>query len=408
MKKFKVGVIGLGNRGSWWASSILATLPYVEIAALCDLYDDRLANSAEKVKQKNGRDVPFLTKDYRELIDCDLVDTVLVFSSWDNHVDAAIRSMKAGKAVGIEVGGAYSVEQCFELVRAYEDTKTPFMFLENCCYGEIEMTVTAMARAGMFGTIVHCDGGYGHEMRNVLAGINRDRHYRGDEYRYRNCENYPSHSLGPICKLLDIGNGNRFISLVSMFSKAASMKEFLSDKDNPYKYVNYSQGDIFTTLIKCAGGETVRLTLDTTLPRYYSRDFTVRGTRGLYEERTNSIFLDGNAEHTSLTEKKWKQEWGNMEKFIDDHRHPLWKKFREEGVKAGHGGMDYLVISAFFEALDRGLPMPIDVYDAASIMAVTALSEQSVILGSAPVAFPDFTCGKWMHRKEKVDSLYQL
>jgi hypothetical protein len=39
--------------------------------------------------------------------------------------------------------------------------------------------------------------------------------------------------------------------------------------------------------------------------------------------------------------------------------------------------------------------MPIDVYDAASWMAITALSEISVANGSAPVEIPDFTSGRW-------------
>lgn len=407
MKKFKVGVIGLGLRGAWWACEMLTALPYVEITALCDLYEDRLEKSAAAIREKTGKEVPLLTRDYKELIRSGEVDTVLVLSGWGNHFDAAIRCMKAGKPVGMEVGGAYSVQQCYELVRTYEETETPFMLLENCCYGETEMTVTDMARKGLFGTIVHCDGGYCHEMRNTLAGINRDRHYRVSEYIHRNCESYPTHELGPISKLLNIGNGNRFVSLVSMSSKAAGMKDFLADKENPYRGVDYAQGDIFTTLIKCAGGETVRITLDTTLPRYYSRDFTVRGTGGMYEERTNSVYFDNNEAHAKK-HGSWKEEWGNMEKYMEEYRHPLWDEYRKDGIQGNHGGMDYLVISAFFDALDQGLPMPIDVYDAVSWMVVTVLSEQSVALGSMPVAFPDFTGGRWMEKKQPVNSKYNL
>ena len=43
--------------------------------------------------------------------------------------------------------------------------------------------------------------------------------------------------------------------------------------------------------------------------------------------------------------------------------------------------------------------MPIDVYDAVSWMCVTALSEQSIALGSLPVEFPDFTRGRYKTRK---------
>lgn len=39
--------------------------------------------------------------------------------------------------------------------------------------------------------------------------------------------------------------------------------------------------------------------------------------------------------------------------------------------------------------------MPIDVYDMATWMSITPLSERSIQLGSMPVEIPDFTNGKW-------------
>ena len=63
--------------------------------------------------------------------------------------------------------------------------------------------------------------------------------------------------------------------------------------------------------------------------------------------------------------------------------------------------MDYLVFSEFIHCLKEGLPMPIDVYDMASWMSITALSEESIALGGQPVAIPDFTNGKWIKRKQE-------
>ena len=57
--------------------------------------------------------------------------------------------------------------------------------------------------------------------------------------------------------------------------------------------------------------------------------------------------------------------------------------------------MDWLQFKTFFEALRNDEPMPIDVYDAATWMAITVLSEMSIAQGGASVAFPDFTKGKW-------------
>jgi len=63
------------------------------------------------------------------------------------------------------------------------------------------------------------------------------------------------------------------------------------------------------------------------------------------------------------------------------------------------GGAGYLKINSFIECIKRNIPTPIDVYDTATWIAVTPLSEKSIALGSAPVAFPDFTRGKWITNK---------
>ena len=60
------------------------------------------------------------------------------------------------------------------------------------------------------------------------------------------------------------------------------------------------------------------------------------------------------------------------------------------------------------EALDKGLPMPIDVYDAATWMAISALSAESIKNGSQSVPFPDFTHGAWKTQREEPDWKYRL
>ena len=167
--------------------------------------------------------------------------------------------------------------------------------LENCCYGRRELLVKNMVDLGLFGEIVHCSGGYLHDLRHEISFGRENRHYRLRNYINRNCENYPTHELGPIARVLDINHGNRMLSLSSFASKAAGLHQYIStDKSDDTELLNtqFAQGDIITTVIKCAGGQTIVLTLDTTLPRYYSRGFTVRGTKGFYEETTDSIFLD--------------------------------------------------------------------------------------------------------------------
>ena len=281
-------------------------------------------------------------------------------------------------------------------VHIAEETGVPCMLLENCCYGQMEMMVMHMVKEGLFGEVVHCSGGYCHDLRSEVARGEENRHYRLRNYLSRNCENYPTHELGPIAQVLGINRGNRMLSLVSMSTKAAGLNDYAArhPEINPaLATAHFNQGDVVSTLIRCAGGQTISLTLDTTLPR----GFTVHGTRALYTEDNNSLYLD--SDFTEADHFNWTPNWNNATKYLEKYQHPVWRDYLENGIRGGHGGMDGLVYDAFIEAVRKGEPCPIDVYDAAAWMCITPLSEQSIAMGSAPVPVPDFTSGAWSTRR---------
>ena len=394
MKNINVAYIGYGERGRALLELVLEQVD--AIGAVCDIYEDRAEACAKAVEESRGVR-PAVYTDYKDAIADENVNVVMIMTSWESHIPIALEAMRAGKAVALEVGGAYSVEDCWELVRTQESTGVPFMFLENCCFGRRELMIKNMVELGLFGRIVHCSGGYHHDLREEIAFGVENRHYRLRNYLSRNCENYPTHELGPIARILGINKGNRMVSLTSTASCAAGMHEYiLANKSDDEALINaeFAQGDVVTTVIKCARGETITITLDTTLPRFYSRGFTVRGTKGMYEEATDSVFLD--RQEDRAYDWTWvKNKVGNADEYTHEYEHPIWKQFLEDGVRGGHGGMDYLELKAFFDALRADAPMPIDVYDAASWMAITALSEISIANGSAPVEIPDFTSGRW-------------
>ncbi len=396
MSNIKVGVIGLGQRGSGLLEQILLQRNDITVSAVCDCYDDRAQAAAKAVVAAN-QPSPAVYLDFHKLIEDENVDAVIITSAWESHIPIAIAALNAKKPVAMEVGGAYTIEQCFALVNTYEETKTPFMFLENCCFGRREMMIRNMVKQGVFGEIVHCAGGYHHDLRHEISFGIENRHYRLRNYLSRNCENYPTHELGPIAKILNLNHGNRMLTVSSTASKSAGLHAYVvKNKDalNHLKDASFAQGDVVTTVIRCARGETIVLTLDTTLPRYYSRGFTVRGTAGMYEEATDSIFLD-NTEDASHDFEWRSTQVGNAQRYTEQYEHPVWKKYLADGVQGSHDGMDCLEFDVFFDCLKHNKPMPIDVYDAASWMAVTALSEQSILLGGAPVPVPDFTNGAW-------------
>ena len=402
MKKTHVnmGIIGLGQRGEQHLN-LLLTYEDVSIVAVCDKYDDRAKNAGNKVKEKSG-ELPLVTTDYRSLLADKKVETVLISTDWELHIPIACAALEAGKVVALEVGGAYSVEDCYKLVRTQERTGTPFMFMENCCYNKDELLATALVRSGRFGKIVHCAGAYGHDLRSEVAYGKENRHYRLRNYLLRNTENYPTHELGPIAKILNINRGNRMVSLVSVASGAYGMHEYImnnKDKvDASLLDATFRQGDIVNTVITCADGSTILMQLDTTLPRSYNRDLKVRGTRGMYEQATNSVFFDGDKEYWEPTEY-YADVMNNAKKLEEDYLPEVWKKITPEEIAAGHGGMDSVMWRCFLDAYKNGEEMPIDVYDGAAWMVIAALAEESIAHAGAPVAIPDFTGGRWQMRE---------
>lgn len=401
MNKIKLAAIGLGGRGAS-LSNMLAAMSDVEIAAVCDVYQDRLNNAADSAEKISGKR-PNTYADSNALLKSEELDGAVIATSWETHIPIAIAAMKSGVPAGIEVGGVASVQDCEALVRAYEETGKFCMILQNCNYGREEMALLNMARKGVFGEIVHTQCGYQHDLRGIARSKER-RHYRLVHYLHRNGEIYPNHGLGPMMKILNINRGNRLLSLVSVSSKAAGLKAWTKDNLPPDHYMQnaaVNQGDIVNTIIKCSGGETILLTHDTTLPRPYSRGGRVQGTKGLWYEDSKSIHIEGESPA---------HEWEDFYEYIkkNDYEHPLWKEYFEIGVKEGHGGMDYLVLRAFVEdGILRNQP-PIDTYESALLSVITPLSEKSIALGSQPVEIPDFTHGKWLIPEPAAETKYGL
>lgn len=400
-----ITVIGLGNRGYGQLQTLLE-MPDVEISALCDKYPDRLERAAKAVEE-SGRPRPLATLCDEEAVRA-AAEAVIIMTDWVSHIRIAVAAMEAGKYAAMEVGGASSLEECRQLVRVSLRTGKPCMLLENCCYNREEMALLNMVKQGLFGELVHCGGGYQHDLRDEIGMGDVSRHYRQLNFLSRNGELYPTHELGPIAKWLDINRGNRMESLVSMASKARGMGAWLEKHrpGDPLAARSFRQGDVVTTMIRCARGETIFLVHDCTLPRPYSRGGRLESTKGIWMEDNRSIFLEGISPEDPDSWDRCK--WQPFDSYLEEYEHPLWREYLEYGMRGGHGGMDFLVLRAFLEAVQKEENTPIDVYDTASWMAITPLSEQSISMGSMPVPIPDFTDGRWIGREPAVPGPFAL
>ena len=130
-------VVGLGCRGYSMLCDVLLKIPDLNIVSVCDVYEDRMQQGMDAVKAA-GQCAEGFT-DYKEALAVPGLKAVFIFSDWSTHTEIAIYAMKRGIAAASEVGCEYSLENCFRLVRTQEETGTPYMFLENCCWGQEEL-----------------------------------------------------------------------------------------------------------------------------------------------------------------------------------------------------------------------------------------------------------------------------
>lgn len=410
--KVKMAIIGVGLRGQNHLDLLLRRAD-VELTAICDI-DDRMLKTAKEMITKSGKKMPKIyTGDnyaWKKMLDWERPDGIVIATPWDWHKPMIIGALESGvKYVGTEVVLGITLEDHWDVVKAAEKHNGHVMMMENVCYRRDVMAVLNMVRQGLLGELVHLQGGYQHDLREVKFndGVHpyghgvefgekgfSEAHWRTEHSVHRNGDLYPTHGIGPIAHYININRGNRFLTLNSFASKARGLHNYIVEKggeNHPNAKVKFKLGDVVTTQIGCANGETILLQLDTNLPRPYSLGFRVQGTNGLWMDVNNGIYIEGKSAKA--------HQWDDAKPWLEKYDHPLWARWSKETADAGHGGMDFFVIHALVESIKRKTPTPMDVYDAAAWSAITPLSERSIELGNQTVEFPDFTSGQWMYRK---------
>ena len=410
--KVKMGIIGVGLRGQNHLELLLRRAD-VELVCICDV-SDRMLTLSKEIITKSGKKMPeiFTGDDYswKKMLEKHPLDGIIIATPWEWHNKMILGSIDAGiKYVGSEVCIGITLEDHWNVVKAAEKTNARVMMLENVCYRRDVMAVLNMVRQGIFGEMIHLQGGYQHDLREVKFndGINpyghgvefgekgfSEAHWRTEHSVHRNGDLYPTHGIGPVAHFANINRGNRFLSLCSFSSKARGLHNHIvkqGGENHPNAKVNFKLGDVVTTSINCANGETILLQHDTNLPRPYSLGFRVQGTEGIWMDVNKGIYIQDKSAKA--------HQWDDAKTWLDKYDHPLWQRWSKDTEGAGHGGMDFFVVHAFVESIKRKTPTPMDVYDAAAWSAITPLSEISIELGNETVEFPDFTGGQWMYRK---------
>ncbi|HTE33907.1 MAG TPA: Gfo/Idh/MocA family oxidoreductase [Chryseolinea sp.] len=401
----RIGFIGLGNRGPG-AVERMSKIDGVEIKALCDLRPDK-AESAKARLEKTSHRPDLYTggeNDWKKVCERKDIDLIYIATPWKLHTPMAVYAMEHGKHAASEVPAAVTMEECWQLVETSEKTRQHCMILENCCYDFFELLTLNMIRQGYFGEVVHTEGAYIHHL--LESNFSKTNYY--DMWRLkenlRNGNLYPTHGLGPIAQALDINRGDRMDYLVSTssndFMMGAKAKELAATDSfyKPYEGKTF-RGNMNTTTIRTMKGKTMMVQHDVTSPRPYSRIHLVSGTKATALKYPEPGRIS-NSHEGWLGEDEFKL-------LEEKYAPPIVKKVGELAKQiGGHGGMDFLMDWRLIDCLRNGLPLDIDVYDAAAWSSVAPLSEKSVANRSSSQDVPDFTKGSWK-TNEPVDVYLQ-
>lgn len=392
----RIGIVGLGTRGMV-AVQRLTKIQGAEIVALCDIRPEKIAEAETFIQKKHNKNVREYSApdDWKKMCESSDVDLIYICTDWLTHTSIAVYGMECGKHVAVEVPAAFNVAECWQLVDTAERTQRHCMMLENCCYDEFELNTLYMIQNGVLGEAIHAEGGYIHDLRslnfpykeNTKKGMNRRL------FSQKHTGNlYPTHGLGPVCQALGIHRGDRMKYLVSMSSRQQGITEYArkvygNESDEATR--TYTLGDMNTTLIYTEMGKTIMLQHDVNNPRPYSRIHSITAMKGYFEKYPQpKIALESNGgQFLSRAKQKELQK---------QYEHPFITQYGKKAKRvSGDHFFDYIMDCRLIHCLQKGLPLDMDVYDAAEWSCITELSEFSVKNGSIPVAIPDFTRGRW-------------
>lgn len=418
----RIGFIGLGMRGKGAVVRML-TVGDIEIKAISDLEQFNLHQVQKNIKEQNHPVADEYTGEngWKELCERKDIDLIYICTDWYSHVPIAVYAMQHNKHVAIEVPAAITLDECWQLVNTAEKTRRHCMMLENCCYDRFELATLNMAQQGLFGEIVHVEGAYLHDLRQINANPRMSDNQRYEpgvgtinqnapgvigyhsQWRQRfNIEHtgnpYPTHGLGPVCQLLNIHRGDRMKVLTSLSSDQYGITEYLKERfgeDSAEAKQHYAMGDMSTTVIKTEKGKTIMVQHGGSTPRPYSRIHQVVGTKGFAQKYpVNQLLIDSEGTRALSKEK--------VDSLLTVYEHPFYQELGKDAYRMrmiSHGGMDYIMDYRLIYCLKNGLPLDQDVYDAVEWSCIVELSEISAKNNGIPVEIPDFTRGEWNELK---------
>jgi len=351
MKKFKVGMVGVGRATAY--GHVFANNPDTDVVALCDMNPE--------VLEQNGKDFELpdsgLFENYEDLLASD-VDIVVLGTPIPLHAEQTIKALDAGKHVLCEVTAADNLADCQRMVDAVRRAKTKFMLAENCNYMHFAIEWDKYIKAGKIGTPFYAEADYLHEIRGLVDGK-----WRANRAPLHYC----SHSLGPVLMWMD--------DYVVRCTASGNQSTMLT----PPTVGNI---DMQVALFETKKGATIKLLRSSVALRHPALcSYNIIGTQGFLESAREEYAGVGRryfAEQDPITGYQIPINIANPDA-------------PKEALAGGHGTSEYYLVQDFLKSIKNDTTPPIDIVRGMDMTVPGLIAHEAAMKGGIWMDVPRIT-----------------
>ena len=169
----RIAIISASEMGKVHIEAVTRN-PKLELAAICDIDEERLKAAGEKFGVKT------LYTDYRDILKDDSIEAVLVATPDQLHREMTIAALESGKHVLCEKPMALSLEDCRAMIDASKRTGKKLMIGQICRYTPGFIAAKKLVEDGEIGELFFVESEYAHDYSKIGGAGNwrrtADRH----------------------------------------------------------------------------------------------------------------------------------------------------------------------------------------------------------------------------------------
>lgn len=311
-----------------------------------------------KLKKYKGIKIYNLEKEFYKYSN---FTNVYIASPVKFHASQTHNAIKNNKNILCEIPAFKKISEGIKIQKKLKEKKLIYCMAENYCFLPQIIALKKLHENLFFGDIVYVRSGYIHDCKNI-SFKKKKLTWRGIERKNITGNDYPTHSLGPICKLLR----NKRLANIFTFSSSSKTNSIFFKKKFPN--FNFKRPDISLSHVYTKDKILIDLICDTTSSRPSSMaDLYIQGTKGIFI----SGRYDGENSLISNDNKKFKKF--NFKNYLRKDELKKIKKLKKFYPM-------YKILENFQMVLDKKLKEPyINFKDAFLWSSVIELSKKSLI-----------------------------